>query len=481
MAGQYFLNNLSIFTKLPYRKIYKRLTSFIKERPFGSFFIVLGLLSLTIIVGHALTQPKQQLTPPPATKSVELYSIGKAPKVTFQAKIEKAGVIKIVAQTSGIVQDVNVTDGDKVIKGKQLITLSSNYQGGNVTEVQAQIAKAQYKSVQDNFSQQQDTINKQKNIANLTLNNFNDQQTIATQSANQTINLINTNQSLLDTLNQQLTTAQNTGASASSTIPQQTQINQLQSAQNQLKQQLSNLQVQTDSSKAPGQIAQTQHDLTIEQLTIQEKSLELNKEVTGLQTQLAEVNADSMLPSSPVDGIIERIFVHVGQSVTPGTQLATITATSDNLQTIAIVDVPQQIAQNVSRLETSDIYLNGKAYQIKPFYVSSDATNGMLYSIFYTIPTDDTNLVTDGQYVNADIPVGSPSTGSTVPFVPIDAIYQTQDENYLLVDEKNKAITRKVTLGNIFGNFIEITNGLKSGDQIILNRNVVSGDKVTIN
>src|SRR5882672_7357479 len=87
-----------------FRIWYKNTTAFIKRRPLGSFFIALGVLLLVIIVGHMLNQPKPQPTVPPAVKPVKLYSIGSVPRATFQAKIEKAGVIKIVAETSGIVQ-----------------------------------------------------------------------------------------------------------------------------------------------------------------------------------------------------------------------------------------------------------------------------------------------------------------------------------------------------------------------------------------
>lgn len=471
MVEQRFLN---------YRRKYKNITSFIKRKPLGSFFVALGLLFLVIIIGHLANQPKPQKAAPPITKLVKLYSIGHAPKLTVQAKIEKAGVIKIVAQTAGVVQNVAVTEGGKVKKGQKVVTLSTNYQGGNVPAIQAQIAGSQYQNVLDTFDKQQNAIGKQKDIAHITFNNFNDQQAIASQSAGNTTSLINSNQTILDSLNQQLTSSQNSGASQAAIITQLSTINQLQGGQNTLKQSLLNLQEQTDSNKPQGQLANKQLDLTLAQLDVQDKALQLNKEVTGLQAQLAEVNADTMLPASPVSGVVERVFVHVGQVVSPGTQLAIITTDENNPQTIAVADVPQQIAKNVSRLETSDVYLNNKAYHLKPFFVSSDATNGLLYSVFYIIPTDNANLVTDSQYVSVDIPVGSASTGSTVPFVPIDAVYQTQSENYLIIDKNNKAVSRKVTLGNVFGSFIEITNGLHSGDQVILDRNVIGGDKVKI-
>jgi len=461
------------------KKWYSNTTGYIKRKPLGSFFITLGLLFIIIIIGHVANQPKQQATPPVPPKTVTLFSIGEAPKATFQAKIEKAGVIKIIAQAGGVVQSVSVTDGSTVKKGKQLIALSSNYQGGNALALQAQVAQAQYQNVVDTFGQQQDTINKQKAIADATLNNYYDQQSIASQSANNTSSLINSNQSVLDFLNQQLTADQNNGTSSATINTEQSQINTLQGAQNSMKASLSNIQEQTDTGKPQGQLSTTQHDLTIDQLNLQEKSLELNKEVTGLQAALAQVSADTMLPASPVNGVVERVFVHPGELVSPGTELAVVTADEASSQTVAVADVPAQIAQNISRVESSNLVIEGTSYSLKPFYVSTDATDGLLYSIFYTVPDAESSLVTDGQYVSVAIPIGSAKTGVTVPFVPIDAVYQTQNSNYLLVDENNKAVSRQVSVGNVFGSYIEITNGLQLGDQVILNRNIVAGDKVT--
>ena len=473
--------NSHSFKKISLSKYYKSTTNFIKKRPLGSFFIALGLLFFIIIVGHIANQPKVEKIPPATPTQVQLYSIGQTPKVAYEAKIEKAGVIKIIAQTSGIVQNISVTEGTTVKKGQQIMTLASNYQGGSAPGIQAQIAQTQYQNVLDTYGQQQDAIAQQRNIAQETFNNYLSQQLIASASANDTSSLINSNQTVLSSLNQQLITDQNNGSPSATITSEQSEINSLQGAQNSLRTAADNLNVQTNSTNPPGQLASSQQQLTLDQLNVQEKSLELNKEVTSLQASLAEVNADSMLPASPINGVVERVFVHPGDQVSPGTELAVISADENSSQTVAVVEVPQEIAQNVSRLEASEATIAGKTYQIKPFYISTDATDGLLYSIFYTLPTEVTNLITDGQYINFNIPVGTVKTGATIPFVPIDAVYQTQSSSYILVDENNKAVTRQVTVGDVDGNFIEITKGLNYGDQVILDRSVIAGDKVKTN
>jgi hypothetical protein len=44
--------------------------------------------------------------------------------------------------------------------------------------------------------------------------------------------------------------------------------------------------------------------------------------------------------------------------------------------------------------------------------------------------------------------------------------------------KNNKALARKVTLGDVYGEYVEVTQGLYDNDIVILDRNVVAGDSV---
>ncbi|HEV2339709.1 MAG TPA: HlyD family efflux transporter periplasmic adaptor subunit [Patescibacteria group bacterium] len=471
---QVFRNALySLYTQ------YKKLSLFINRKPLFSFFIGLLFLLLVIIVGNLLTQPQQQKTPAPSPKVVTTYNVGQTPKASYEAKIAKAGVVKIVALTSGVVQAIFRNEGDTVGRGGQLFLISTNYQGGNASAIQAQIADAQYKNVLDTFDKQNDAIQKQRDIANATHDNFSDMQSIATQSANQTNALINTNQTVLDQLNSQLIADQSSAAPQATILQEEEQINQLQGAQNQLKQTLLNLQEQTDSGKAPGRLADAQQNLTLDQLDVQEKTLELNKEVSKLQADVADITAAAMYPASPFAGIVQRIYVHIGQQISPGTPLAEVSST--NQHATAIVSVPKDIAQKISKLDASTLFIDNNSYSLRPTFVSTEATDGSLYVLTYSLPDNSIPSVTDGEYIKVDVPIGATDTSSAVPFIPIDAIYQTQNTNYVLVVVDKKATAREVSLGNVFGSYVEINHGLHAGDQVILERNVVTGDSVITN
>jgi hypothetical protein len=65
-----------------------------------------------------------------------------------------------------------------------------------------------------------------------------------------------------------------------------------------------------------------------------------------------------------------------------------------------------------------------------------------------------------------------------VPFIPLDAVFQTQDQSYVFVIQGGKAVSKSITTGQVVGGQVEVTSGLENKDQVILDRNVVAGDTV---
>jgi multidrug efflux pump subunit AcrA (membrane-fusion protein) len=46
------------------------------------------------------------------------------------------------------------------------------------------------------------------------------------------------------------------------------------------------------------------------------------------------------------------------------------------------------------------------------------------------------------------------------------------------VNNKGVAKSRELTLGPVYGQFVQVETGLGAGDRVIVNRNVIEGDKV---
>jgi multidrug efflux pump subunit AcrA (membrane-fusion protein) len=461
---------------------YLRTTTFIKSRPMLSFLIVLGLLLVILILGKIFEKKPAETTEQTMTKSVSVYHFGQGSQAAFQAKVEKTGVVKIMAQTSGIVAHISVNEGDSVSQGQQIISLSTNYQGGNAQAVQSQIAHTQYQNALDTYGLQLDTISKQKDVATLSAQQADRTRAIARDALNDTNGLIDTNQRQLEQINQQLTAEKATNPTDPATLQQigtlEGTANQLQASLAQLRNTARTTDFQSANDNPPAQLANLQKDITLQQLDVQAKGVTLNKEVAGLQAEVAAITAGLMAPASPFAGTVERINVREGELVNPGTELATIVAPDG--ETNAILLVPLSIASTIYASTSSTLLINGQPVQVTPTHISSEATDGQLYAVTYKIPADQTAFLTDGEYITVQVPIGAEPTKPGDPLIPIDAVYQNQQNAFVLTEKNGKAETRIVDAGNVYGSYVEVTGGLQPGDKIILNRNVVAGDTVKI-
>lgn len=477
--GDTFNQSKNSFFGLKEQKNVKKTSTYLRNHPFAAFFTALGILLFVIILGNLISNlgktPEKKVE---AIAQTKVYSIGEAPKATLQAEVNQEGVIEIIAQTPGIVQEIHVTEGQHVEEGNTIISLSSNYQGGSTPGLQAQLAGAQYKNITDTFDTQKDLINKQRQVTEVSSNNTEELRRISENSQNDTSGLLDQNEGILNILSGQLSTLQASGATPEQTLMAQTTKAQTQAGVNQLRSAQRNLEYQTDTDSPPNQLSTLQKDISLKQLDIQEKALGLSKEASRIQYNIALIQASLMSPAAPFSGTVERILVTPGQNVNPGTILAVVS--NDNPKATLSMLVPQSIAQSISRAEPSILHIGNKKVKVTPAYVSSVATNKLLYSVLYNLPEEYISKVTNNSFISVEAPIGYANTLAAVPFIPIDSIFQSQNSSYVFTEENGKAKATLVELGAVYGSYVEITKGINNGDKIILNRNVVAGEKVEI-
>lgn len=459
----------------------KKTTGFIRQRPILSFILSLGLLFGLIVLGSMLAPKPQTPTEVESAKEVRTFNIGSVPKVVLQAKVEKNGVIKIVAQTGGIVHKINVQEGDEVKKNQKLIELSTNYQGQSAQSLQTAIANKQYQNLVESYQTQKDLIKKQREIAEKTNESSSDLRAITQQATNDAVSLVNLNEDITQTLYQNLNQYQATNSgdiNRNFILQTQQMIAQFQSGINQLNSQIRNNDYQVNTNEPPAQLSNLQKEVTLKQLDIQEKALDLNKEISKLQLALAAVSESLMRPVSPSDAKVQMVHVKEGDVVTPGQTLVTLS--TDDTSGTAIVKVPANIARQISIMQESTLVINNKSFNVLPSFISSEATDGQLFSAIFVLPEDSLNQISDGEYIKTELALGYPQAGSTIPFIPLDSVFQTQNESIVYIAENEKVIARKVELGSVVGSYVEIKNGLFDGDQVITDRNVLEGDQVKI-
>ncbi len=434
----------------------------------------LALLLVLIVVGYFIRQDGKEEVQERPVNEVTVFQIGEVPRITVTGQATKDNVVTVVAQTGGVVQRIYTKEGDKVWRGKNLVYLSSNYQGGSALTLQRQIAERQYNHTKDTYDLQKDIVAKQRDLAEKSKENTDELRDIQEQSISETRSAIDLNEEIIDNLNETIET------STSDSVVESTK--QLKSSYlsglNQLKSSLRNLEYQTDDNNPPVKLAETQKDLTLKQLELQEKSLDLGKEISLLQLRLAQINESLAYPSTPIAGVVQKVHVNFGQAVQPGTPLVTIAGEGECLKIQALVS--RGVAGKVSEINSHRIKIDNEWVEVMPTFVSTEATDMGRHTITYNLDAEAANKIGNRERVEISLPIGYPDSNGVVPFIPIDAVYQTEDRAYVFVVDGEEAKSQEVRLGEVYGRFVVVEEGIEDSTQVILDRNVVGSEKIDV-
>ncbi len=457
----------------------------INRFPLFSFMLALLLLLGLAFAGNILRQPETDGEVAAAEPKVtEVYALGSNPEITVQAKVEKSGIIKLTALSGGVVQKIRVTEGGAVKRGTQVFSLSSNYQGGNILSLSRQISQKNYQAAVDNYPLQKDSIAKSRELAEKSEGQASELREIARKSIDETKSLIALNTEVIDGLNRQITALEKSnlnGVNDAALLQLKSTKAQVQGGVNGLNSSLRNTEYLNSDDQEPAQIARISKENTLRQLELQERALDLSKELSLLNLRISQVNESLMYPASPCPGVVERIHVKVGQSVAPGTLLATIRATDNDAQAVALVS--SEIARSLSPYQASSVTIGDQTVEVTPRYIAQEPTDGILHAVTFTLPEKLAPSLSNGSFVEMTLPLTGGLTAITNTYVPLDSVYQSQTGAYVFVVNKSTspatAQSKTVKLGSIFGRFVEVTEGLQIGDEVILNRSILDGDAVS--
>jgi RND family efflux transporter MFP subunit len=223
-------------------------------------------------------------------------------------------------------------------------------------------------------------------------------------------------------------------------------------------------------SKGRAQELSTRHDIEEERVAINEKAVESQIAVQEARVQqlraLAELRrkqVDALKVRAGIAGMLQEVPVQVGQHVTPGTNLARV-AQPEKLK--AELRVPETQAKDIqiglpATIDTHNGVINGTVMRVDPAVQNGTVTVDV--KLADALPRGARpELSVDGtinlDQLNNVLYVGRPATGS-----------ERSTISMFRIDADGKGASRvQVQLGRSSVNAIEIVNGLKEGDQVIL-------------
>lgn len=402
------------------KKFFGAFKRFFKAHLLLTFYSTLALLLGLIFLSNYYRSKQMDgdnQTATPLIKAI-IYQ-QQQPTISASAKVVHQGVIEIVAQQGGVVQKINAKEGQQIKKGVSIAQLSSNYQGGNLSALQLEIAK--------------------KNFLATHANHW--------------------DQAKIEQINQELN--QNTAWVAyTETNPNRSNFGGNGDAYTAF------------SGQQNSELIKLKHEITNRQAQLGLDNAELNY-------QLAAISASLMRPSSPLSGKVERILVNRGQLVAPGQTIAIIKA-NDNQ-----VKLQLTTSENIIRyLDTSKMAIftyNQISFAVSIDYLSYTPTRENTYQINFSVPDEYVDSLPNNAYGKIQLPLKTIDK----PLLPINAIYQSHQQSFVYTVETNEegeliARQKAVTLGEVIGQLVKIETGITVSDRVILNHNLLDGQKITL-
>jgi RND family efflux transporter MFP subunit len=182
-------------------------------------------------------------------------------------------------------------------------------------------------------------------------------------------------------------------------------------------------------------------------------------ELASAQAAVAQVRL-----ASPLDGILARINVQVGQAVDFNTVVAEIV---DLKRLVVTVNVPAGEAAQLRDGQTAEIFADSGKKPATTGHVSfiSPSVDQKTDSVLVRLRLPENSGLRSGQFVRARI-VTQELTGRLI--VPRDSVVKADEEQVIYVVEGDKAVQKPVKTGVRDRNMVEVeAEGLKEGTTIV--------------
>lgn len=389
----------------------------------GLFFVILIIISITAVGCSLKKQEEQPEEEEVAVKAKKIAKENIDDVTKLSGRIEAEDSVDVVSKIPGRVAEVLCDVGDYVEKGEPLVILETD-------ELQAQLSQAQA--------------------------------ALAAARAN-------------------------LSANESGTLPQQ--VEQVRASFEQAKANYNNAKADYNRMKAlyeadaiakqafdamtlKYEVAKTQYETAKEQLRLTQDRVPKNVEALRAQVaqaeaavELIQTNIDNSVIKAPVSGKVSMRMVDPGEMASAGYPLASVV----NLDKVKVViDVSEEEINKIEDGQEAKVFvdaledeepLTGIVSVIPP--VSSPTR---LFQVKIDIENPDYKLK-PGMFADVEIVTG---TRKNVVIAPKDAILIKKHGNIAYVVKDGKAEERMVKIGVSNGENIEVTEGLKEGEQLVV-------------
>lgn len=184
----------------------------------------------------------------------------------------------------------------------------------------------------------------------------------------------------------------------------------------------------------------------------------IDRDEVGLKFEKAPVE-------SALEGVIGRVYVDIGQNVSPQTPIALVLS-MDRVK--VNLEVPEKYIRDLKVGLKAKIKVD--AYPDREFFGKISKISPVVDLITRTIPIEITvdnseHLLKAGMFAKVELIL---KEYKDVPIILKEAIIGKYPETFVYVIENKKASLRKVVLGIRQGPYYQVKEGLKEGDLVVI-------------
>jgi HlyD family secretion protein len=211
------------------------------------------------------------------------------------------------------------------------------------------------------------------------------------------------------------------------------------------------------------------YDLKLRAATIASRNVEQSVRATQLTGQanakvdIANAGVDALTVRAPMDGQLTALEAEVGESKAQGAVLGQVNS-ADRFKLTAQVD--EFYLGRVTLGQETLFSVDGRDYRAKVAKVYPQVTNGTFKVDLYFTGMAPTGIHV-GQAIDLKVELGGASRAVMLPNGPF---YQDTGGNWVFVADPggSYAVRRTVRLGRRNPDFVEVVDGLKPGEKVIV-------------
>lgn len=198
------------------------------------------------------------------------------------------------------------------------------------------------------------------------------------------------------------------------------------------------------------------------------EEIKLNYQSAEAQYISAKRQFEDSRIKAPVNGFIETAFIEEGQYISRNGKVCNIIDANKLKLQIAVDENDYKHIQQGQKVDISTPVYPSVKFEGIITYIGKKASAGNKFDADIKVVNDTNKRLKAGMFVNANITqaLDAPSI-----YIPRKAINGSLKDASVFVIKNNLAISQKVVTGNTVNDQVEITNGLNSGDLVVIEGN----------